>query len=107
MHPTAGYAWRLTDLMTVRGIDVDGLAAMLRDRGICYSDTQVHRLVTQTPERVSLLVIAALCDLLECSPSDLIDTSVSIEDTNRALGIHRGHPPSRRLRLLPDPPTIA
>jgi hypothetical protein len=35
---------------------------------------QVWRLVTQTPERLSLPVLAALCDVLEVTPADLITT---------------------------------
>jgi len=37
-------------------------------------DPQVWRLVTQTPERLSLPVLAALCDILEVSPAQLIAT---------------------------------
>ncbi|REE58661.1 Cro/C1-type helix-turn-helix DNA-binding protein [Streptomyces sp. 3212.3] len=36
--------------------------------------SQVHRLVTSTPERLSLPVLAALCDIFECTPADLIAT---------------------------------
>jgi len=35
---------------------------------------QVHRLVTGIPERLSLPVLAALCDILECTPTELIAT---------------------------------
>ncbi|MFI7238157.1 helix-turn-helix domain-containing protein [Streptomyces cyaneofuscatus] len=35
---------------------------------------QVWRLVTQTPERLSLPVLAALCDILDVTPTDLIAT---------------------------------
>ena len=34
---------------------------------------QVYRLVTQTPERLSLRTLMALCDTLGCSSSDLIE----------------------------------
>jgi DNA-binding Xre family transcriptional regulator len=46
----------------------------LRDRGITLSSVQVWRLVTQTPERLSLPVLAALCDIFECTPAQLIAT---------------------------------
>jgi Cro/C1-type HTH DNA-binding domain len=44
------------------------------ERGISLSASQVHRLVTGIPERLSLPVLAALCDILECSPAGLIAT---------------------------------
>ena len=39
--------------------------------------SQVHRLVTGTPERLSLHVLAALCDILEVTPADLIVTDAA------------------------------
>jgi hypothetical protein len=46
----------------------------LHERGITLSSVQVWRLVTQTPERLSLPVLAALCDIFECTPAELIAT---------------------------------
>lgn len=39
---------------------------LLVERGITLSPSQVNRLVTGTPERLSLAVLAATCDALEC-----------------------------------------
>ena len=39
------------------------------------SASQVHRLVTGTRERLSLPVLAALCDIFEATPADLIVTA--------------------------------
>lgn len=50
------------------------LAPPLAERGINLSLSQVHRLVTGTPERLSLPVLAALCDIFDCTPTDLIAT---------------------------------
>ena len=47
---------------------------LLGERGITLSASQVHRLVTGIPERLSLPVLAALCDILECTPAELIAT---------------------------------
>jgi hypothetical protein len=33
----------------------------------------VYRLVTDKPERLSMRVLIALCDILDCTPADLID----------------------------------
>lgn len=46
----------------------------LRERGVYLSASQVHRLVTGTPERLSLTVLAALCDIFVTDPSELITT---------------------------------
>lgn len=50
------------------------LVLLLRERGIDLSVSQVHRLATGTPERLSLAVLAALCDIFECTPAELIAT---------------------------------
>jgi len=47
------------------------LVPLLAERGIVLSASQVHRLVTTTPERLSLPVLSALC---EVTPADLIVT---------------------------------
>jgi DNA-binding Xre family transcriptional regulator len=49
------------------------LAPHLAERGIQLSPAQVWRLVTTTPERLNLHVLAALCDILGCTPADLIE----------------------------------
>jgi DNA-binding Xre family transcriptional regulator len=51
------------------------LSPLLSERGIELSVSQVHRLVTGTPERLSLAVLAALCDILEVTPNDLIEVT--------------------------------
>ncbi len=44
------------------------LVPLLAERGIDLSASQVHRLVTGTPERLSLPVLAALCDIFDVHP---------------------------------------
>ena len=67
------YQWRLRELMAERGLwKTTDLVPLLADRGIDLSVTQIYRLVTGTPERLSLPVLAALCDILTCNPGDLI-----------------------------------
>ncbi|HEX9540184.1 MAG TPA: helix-turn-helix transcriptional regulator [Streptosporangiaceae bacterium] len=69
------YQWRLRNVMAERGMfTTTGLVPQLADRGITLSASQVHRLVTGTPERLSLPVLAALCDILEVTPAELIVT---------------------------------
>jgi DNA-binding Xre family transcriptional regulator len=67
------YTWRLREVMAEHGMfTTSELGPLLRDRGIDLSVSQVHRLVTGTPERLSLQVLAALCDILGAGPGDLI-----------------------------------
>jgi DNA-binding Xre family transcriptional regulator len=62
--------------MAARGLfNATDLEPLLAERGISLSSVQVWRLVTQVPERLSLQVLAALCDILEASPADLIVTT--------------------------------
>jgi len=69
------YQWRLRELMAANGMfATTDLRPLLEERGIHLSASQVHRLVTGTPERLSLQVLAALCDILDADPGDLIVT---------------------------------
>jgi len=68
-----GYLWRLREVMASRGLfSTTALVPLLAQRGIELSHVQVWRLVTGMPERLSLPVLAALCDILQVTPSDLI-----------------------------------
>lgn len=42
-----------------------------------FSASQVYRLVTQRPERVSLMMVAALCDIFACGPQDLVTVTAA------------------------------
>ncbi len=66
--------WHLRELMAARGMYMTSdLVPLLAERGVQLSREQVYRLVTQQPERLNIYVLAALCDLLACSPADLIE----------------------------------
>jgi hypothetical protein len=66
------------------------LVPLLAERGIRLSSVQVWRLVTQTPERLSLPVLAALCDVFEVTAEQLIATTArSIPARKTAAG--HGH----------------
>lgn len=65
--------WNLRAVMAARGIfQTTKLGPLLAERGVDLSREQVFRLVTTTPSRVSLQVLAALTDALECSLDDLV-----------------------------------
>jgi len=54
------YQWRLREVMAAHGLfNATDLVPLLAERGIRLSSVQVWRLVTQTPERLSLPVLAA------------------------------------------------
>ena len=68
------YQWHLRRLMAEAGMfATTDMGPLLAARGITLSREQVYRLVTGVPERLSLPVLAALCDILDCGPGDLIE----------------------------------
>jgi len=67
------YEWRLRLLLAERGVyQTSELAPLLAERGVELSDSLVWRLVTGKPERLNLHTLVVLCDILECTPNDLI-----------------------------------
>ena len=73
--------------MATRGIfTATELVPLLRERGIDLSASQVHRLVSGTPERLSLQVLSAFCDILGCTPADLVTTTLGGFDPVRRGG---------------------
>jgi DNA-binding Xre family transcriptional regulator len=89
-----GYRWRLREIMAARGLYMTtDLAPLLAERGISLSAPQVYRLVTQTPERLSLGTLMALCDALGCSSVDLIEPVE--EPTARRRRTASGQSPER------------
>lgn len=74
MSVTVGYHWHLRRLMAEAGMfATTDLVPLLAERQITLSREQVYRLVAQVPERLSLATLAALCDILDCGPADLIE----------------------------------
>ena len=74
MARKTGYVWHLRRLMAERDMyATTDLRPLLAERGVTLSREQVYRLVTRTPERLSLATLAALCDILGCGPGELIE----------------------------------
>lgn len=72
-----GVRWHLRELMATKGMFMTtDLAPHLVERGIDLSREQVYRLVTQQPERLNVYVLAALCDIFDCTPNDLLEPVV-------------------------------
>jgi DNA-binding Xre family transcriptional regulator len=69
-----GYHWHLRRVMAERGMfATTDLGPLLAERGVKLSREQVYRLAAKTPQRLNLHVLAALCDILECTPAELIE----------------------------------
>lgn len=100
------YRWQLRELMASRGLFLTtDLVPLLHERDISLSASQVHRLVTGTPERLSLPVLAALCDILDVTPSDLIATTAQNTSSRLAAGDTKPSVTARRptrARIAPD-----
>ena len=68
------YGWHLRKVMADRGMfSTTDLLPLLKERGIALSSSQVYRLVVERPERLSLKILMALLDILDCTMDDLIE----------------------------------
>jgi len=68
------YRWHLRQVMAGRGMfATTDLIEPLAARGIRLSSSQVYRLVAERPERLSLKILMALLDILDCSMTELIE----------------------------------
>ena len=84
MRRDVNYEWRLAEMMARHGMhNSTDLAPLLRERGIDLSPSQIYRIVTQRPERVSLMLIAALADIFQCGPQDLMTFTAADARTPR------------------------
>ena len=74
MNAAVDYNWHLRKLMAERGLfNTTALRPLLAERGVHLSASQVYRLVTEKPERLSLATLAALVEVLGCTLDDLIE----------------------------------
>ncbi|MFD9101572.1 helix-turn-helix domain-containing protein [Streptomyces virginiae] len=82
-----GITWQLRLRMAEKSMfQTSDLVPLLAERGVHLSREQVFRLVTQPPQRLSMDTLAALCDILDCSPNDLIDIKVVNAEVRKAGG---------------------
>ena len=79
------YRWNLRQVMAGRSMfATTDLIAPLAARGIGLSSSQVYRLVVERPERLSLKVLMALLDILECTMDDLIEPMAVAKPARKA-----------------------
>jgi DNA-binding Xre family transcriptional regulator len=75
--------WHLRQVMATRGIfQTSDLVPLLADRGVHLTRQYVHKLVTTAPQRINTDLLAALCDILDCKPNDLLEPV--LEQTQQA-----------------------
>jgi DNA-binding Xre family transcriptional regulator len=88
------YRWKLRQVMADRGMfQTTDLIDPLTQRGIRLSSSQVYRLAVERPERLSLKVLMALLDILDCTMEDLIEpvaTAKPARKTRTASGEEAG-----------------
>ena len=84
------HRWHLRRIMADRGMfQTTDLLEPLAERAITLSSSQVYRLVTERPERLSLKILMALLDILDCSMDELIEpivTAGSGKDSKKVAG---------------------
>lgn len=106
MSRSLGYTWQLRQIMAAHGLwKTSDLGPLLAERGVVLSAAQVYRLAAKVPERLSLRTLAALCDIFDCTPDDLIEvgtpSSAPMPDSDVVVELAKvGRP--RRARVNPD-----
>jgi DNA-binding Xre family transcriptional regulator len=79
------YRWNLRQVMASRGMfATTDLIGPLAQCGIRLSSSQVYRLVTERPERLSLKVLMALLDILGCAMEDLVEPVAAAPPARKA-----------------------
>lgn len=106
--------WHLRQVMVSRGLfQTSELVPLLAARGVELSRQYVHKLVTTAPQRINTDLLAALCDILDCKPNDLLEpvvlsgeqTRTGTDDgTEEGLGIGDLRPLRATIRRPHQPP---
>ncbi|MEV4416188.1 helix-turn-helix transcriptional regulator [Catellatospora sp. NPDC049609] len=105
MNSRPAIAWHLRLRMAEKGMfATTELVPLLAERGVELSREQVFRLVTQPPQRLSMDTLAALCDILGCTPNDLIEVQrVPAAHRQTAGEAHLPAPPPVRRSTIRRP----
>jgi DNA-binding Xre family transcriptional regulator len=99
-----GIQWHLRLRMAEKGMfQTSDLVSLLAERGITLSREQVFRLVTQPPQRLSMDTLAALCDILDCQPNDLIEIQIVKSEIRKVVGESRKPVPQVRRTAIRRP----
>ncbi|GAA4425018.1 hypothetical protein GCM10023169_22260 [Georgenia halophila] len=102
------YTWHLAELMASAGMhNSTDLLPHLKERGIELSPSQIYRLMTGRPERVSIQLLVAVCDIFDCGLEDVITYTASDQVTRKAaaspnvVDLNKTIRP-KRARVIPD-----
>ncbi len=106
MTRQVGYHWHLRRLMAEHGMfATTDLVPLLAERGVSLSREQVYRLVVRVPERLNLTALAALCDILDCSPAELVEPYAGQPPATKGASAGSAPPARpRRARVTPAAP---
>lgn len=105
MTRTVAYRWHLRQVMAARNMfATTELGPLLAARGVSLSREQVYRLVTGTPERLNLMTLAALCDILEVTPGDLVEVTVESRRVTKSVSAESTRTQSTRPKSTRDGP---
>ena len=104
MTKKMGYRWHLRRLMAEREMfQTSDLGPLLAERGIALSREQVFRLVTRAPQRMSMDILAALCDILGCGVQDLIEIVEVNEQVRKNAAVSATPAPRARKTTIRRP----
>lgn len=89
IKPGIEVVWRLRELMADRGLYMTTeIVPLLKEQGIELSREQIYRIATRPPQRLSLELLGALCEILKCTPNDLIQFK-KVSKRRKAAGDER------------------
>lgn len=108
------FKWCLKAKMAEKGIwRCTDLQKLLKSYGFNMSVSMVTRIVEKMPERINTQMLDALCDILHCSPSDIMvhtQSNVTLESlvkvAGESIGIKPGPKPQKPSANLEIPPDI-
>lgn len=96
------FKWKLKEKMAEKGIwRCTDLTKLLNAHGINITSSMVTIIVDKMPERINTKVLDALCDILECSPSDILvhtSSGKNAENLLKAVGNEIGIKPGPKPR---------
>ena len=105
------FKWKLKEKMAEKGIwRCTDLTRLLNAHGINITSSMVTLIVDRMPDRINTKVLDAICDILECTPSDILVHIPSgktaeqlLEVAGNDIGIKPG-PKPRKKSNSPDVP---
>lgn len=102
MQRRVEYNWRLRELMAANGMNnISDLIPHLTDRGIELSASQIYRLIGAKPERMNIVLLGALLDVLDCTFEELCPVTVVATPARLAANGVIDEPASPREALRP------